>query len=297
MPQNGITGTYDSASGVLTLSGTASVANYQTALRSIGFYSTSNNPTVPTPYRTVTWLVNDGSATQNISSPATSGITIIATNNAPLALAGGSINYTENTAAAPIDTGITLSDIDNTDFVSATITVSSGFTAGDSLSFSNQNGIIGSYNSNTGVLTLNGLSSVSNYQAALRSITYMSTSDHPTALSSNRTVTWVVNDGMATNNLSSAVTSTIVVTPINDAPSATAGSSVTYLENAVPLSIDTALVVTDPDNANLNNRHLDSHGLCHAGKIPDGIAQHHFPFHIGQSHHHRCFAHGVVGCG
>ena len=39
-----ITGSYNSGTGVLTLTGTATVANYQTALRSITFSNTSHNP-------------------------------------------------------------------------------------------------------------------------------------------------------------------------------------------------------------------------------------------------------------
>src|SRR5262249_52821598 len=42
--QNGITGSYDAAHGVLTLSGTSSIANYQTALESIKFNSVGPDP-------------------------------------------------------------------------------------------------------------------------------------------------------------------------------------------------------------------------------------------------------------
>jgi hypothetical protein len=35
--QNGITGSYDASTGTLTLSGVATVANYQTALASIAY--------------------------------------------------------------------------------------------------------------------------------------------------------------------------------------------------------------------------------------------------------------------
>ena len=58
--QNGISATgYNAATGVLTLTGTSSVANYQTALRSVGFRETGDNPTAA---RTVEFKVNDGTA-------------------------------------------------------------------------------------------------------------------------------------------------------------------------------------------------------------------------------------------
>src|SRR5262249_12886366 len=42
--QNGISGSYSATTGVLTLSGAASVANYQTALQSVAYFNSSNLP-------------------------------------------------------------------------------------------------------------------------------------------------------------------------------------------------------------------------------------------------------------
>ena len=88
------------------------------------------------------------------------------------------------------------------------------------LGFTNQNGITGSYSATTGVLTLSGSSSVANYQTALRSVTYFNSSDNP---SQTRTISYQVDDGSAANDASNVVTSTVSVTPVNDAPLATAG--------------------------------------------------------------------------
>ncbi len=69
---NGITGSWDSGNGVLTLSGSASKANYETAFESITYQNT--DATSPnTSDRTITWVVNDGSAN---SSATTSTITV-----------------------------------------------------------------------------------------------------------------------------------------------------------------------------------------------------------------------------
>ena len=48
--QLGITGSYDNNSGVLTLTGTASVADYQTALRSVQYADADSSPTLGTLY-------------------------------------------------------------------------------------------------------------------------------------------------------------------------------------------------------------------------------------------------------
>ena len=53
-----------------------------------------------------------------------------------------------------LDSSLTLSDADNTTLAGATVSITSGFFAGDTLNFTNQNGISGSYDSGTGVLTL-----------------------------------------------------------------------------------------------------------------------------------------------
>jgi subtilisin-like proprotein convertase family protein len=78
--QNGITGSYNSNDGVLTLTGSATVATYQTALATINYFNSSDNPS--TTVRTVTFAVNDGSTT-NESGSAARSITITTINDAP----------------------------------------------------------------------------------------------------------------------------------------------------------------------------------------------------------------------
>jgi VCBS repeat-containing protein len=60
--QNGISGSYAAATGVLTLTGTASLAHYETALRSVTYSSTSDNPAtgVGNADRVVAFAVSDG---------------------------------------------------------------------------------------------------------------------------------------------------------------------------------------------------------------------------------------------
>ena len=71
------------------------------------------------------------------------------------------------------------------------------------------------------MLTLTGSATVADYQTALRSITFSSASDNPTSFGANlsRTISWTANDG-ALN--STAATSTVAVTAVNDAPVVTA---------------------------------------------------------------------------
>src|SRR4029079_16894720 len=89
---------------------------------------------------------------------------------------GSALSYNENSAATAIDAGLTTSDANSANYTGATVSITGGLASGqDVLGFTNQNGISGSYNASTGVLTLSGTSSVANYQTALRSVTYVNT--------------------------------------------------------------------------------------------------------------------------
>jgi VCBS repeat-containing protein len=245
--------------GVLTLSGSSSVANYQAALESVTFDNTTNdNPTNfgANTTRTVTWQVDDGSGSNNLSNAPTSTITITPVNDAPVIGGVAAVNtaYTEQASAVAVDNGVTVTDADSTNLVGATVSITGGLQAGDTLHFSDQNGIsLVSYTG--GVLTLSGSSSVANYQTALASVTFDNlTNDDPTNGGANttRTVTWQVDDGSGSNNLSNAPTSTITITAVDDGPanSVPGAQSVNEDTSLVFSSAHTnAISTSDPDNA------------------------------------------------
>ena len=203
-----ITGTPGSCS--MTLAGSDTVANYNTALRSVKYNNTSDNPS--TSARTVSWQVTDGTFTSNT---ATSTINVAAVNDPPVLTAGATLGYIENDPATPIDTTITITDLDSANLTGATAVITVNCASlEDVLSFTNTVNIIGTPGSCS--MTLAGTDTVANYVAALKSVKYRNSSDNPSGLS--RTVTWQVNDGAASNNLSNTATSTINVTPVNDPP-------------------------------------------------------------------------------
>ncbi len=85
---NGISGTYDSLSGKLTLSGTATVDQYKAALRTVKYSSTSDDPTVngTKPSRTITWTVTDANSDgvgPQTNTLTTSTINVTAVNDVP----------------------------------------------------------------------------------------------------------------------------------------------------------------------------------------------------------------------
>lgn len=264
--QFGVTGSYSSATGVLTLTGDTSPANFQAVLRSVAFSSSSDNPTATSATRTIQTWITDGAGKSNV---LTKTINITAVNDAPVVANGSTVTFTENAAAVTVGGAITITDPDNTTLSSAVVQISSGLTAGDVLGFVNQNGITGSYNTATGVLTLSGVATVAQYQAALRSITYQSTSENPAGTAAARTISFTTNDG-STN--SAVFTSTVNVIGINDAPTLTGlNLPVHFMENTVnaapQLIISGSVTVADVDSADFNT------GALTVAYQPGGDAQ------------------------
>ncbi|MFT5098768.1 MAG: hypothetical protein ACI9HY_000881, partial [Planctomycetaceae bacterium] len=150
----------------------------------------------------------DGQALSNAA------VATISINRPPVISNQNNLAYTENDGPVVIDAALTITDVDDNNIESASISITGGFeSAEDILAFVDANGITGSYSAGTGVLTLTGTATLAEYEAALESITYENSSENPSA--TNRTITWIVNDGDAD---STPVASTIFVTPVNDVP-------------------------------------------------------------------------------
>ena len=208
--QNGITGSYDSVNGILTLTGSATLVDYQAALQSITYVNTSDDPSDLT--RTVTIQVNDGDVDSNVVSR---DINFTAVNDAPTLanIEGVPVSYTEGDPAVSITGNLSLDDLDDVNIESAIVSIGGNLAADDVLNFTDQSSITGNYDSVNGILTLTGSASLVDYQAALQSITYVNTSDNPSDLT--RTVTIQINDGDDNSNV---VSRDINFIAVNDAP-------------------------------------------------------------------------------
>jgi hypothetical protein len=198
--------------GTLKLTGVAVTAGQFVSAADIAVGKLTFNPAADasgSPYATFTFQVQDDGGTANGGAdldptPNTLTINVTPVNDAPVVnITAGSLTYIANQAAKPIDAGLSVIDVDSQNLSGATVAVTAGFAAGqDVLGFADQNGITGSYNPATGVLTLTGSASLANYQSALRSVTYFNSSASPSTAA--RTVTVTVNDGSLSNNTGSA---------------------------------------------------------------------------------------------
>ena len=138
----------------MSLSGVTTKANYQTALRSVKYQNTSQNPS--TLQRTISFTVNDGSANSNTTTRA---ITVTPVNNAPrlTSIEGTKLSYFKGDPPTIITNTILVSDPDNASLVSAEVQITGFYQNGsDLLNFIDANGISGNWDVANGTLSLSG---------------------------------------------------------------------------------------------------------------------------------------------
>ena len=130
----GITATVNGAT--VTLTGTASLAAYQSAIREIGYSSTSSNPS--TEARVVEVTVTDGTSTSNT---AVTTITVTAVNDAPVVVSASSGSVSEEGLANGIADGNGSPDTTNATSFSGKILVSDADGDATTLSVTGPSGI------------------------------------------------------------------------------------------------------------------------------------------------------------
>ncbi|MBB6024891.1 hypothetical protein HNR77_006037 [Paenibacillus sp. JGP012] len=265
-----ITASYDASTGVLTLissGGTATLAQWQNALRGISFSSTSAAP----GQRIISYAVSDGTKT---SAAATHTVEVTVIMLLSLTTSSGSASFVagDNAPSTPviIDSGITVT-ADSTTLASATVAITGNLHVGeDMLGFINDGqtmgDITGSYNAVTGVLTLTssgGTATLAQWQAALRSITYTDTAITPNT--ATRMVSFTVTNGV---DVSNTATRAVTVTATNQKPIVTtSGGSTNYISGvSTPADIDSGLTVSDLDNTTLTSATVSIISNFQAGK-------------------------------
>jgi VCBS repeat-containing protein len=286
----GITSAITTSAGkiTVTLTGSSTFANYQTALHQIVF-STSGDPGADAPNltdRVVTVTVNDGSN----NSQATSTIHITPVNDAPVLQSNSSptVTFTENgISVAPLANGTIVDPDHPADFSGGTFTVAitGGASAGDQVvllggTLFATNGTQLLHDGNV-VGTINGLgtatASVTGLTAAAtptvvdelaRAFGFRTDSDDPST--SDRTLTYTVQDGGHTGGTApglsnvAPVTAVVHVSAVNDAPVNTVPFATQEItQNASNVAIN-GISFTDVDGgANETVQLSTSHGNLH----------------------------------
>lgn len=236
--QGSITGSFDSNTGVLTLTGTAAVADYQLALTTVQYRNSRMNPTAG--FRAVTFSVNDGQITSAevetfinvdgiIQAPtislSTIPFTFVEGTSMPISIAS-SFTVADQDAPLPDDGGL---HVDG-----ATVSISNDVPGEDLLTFTSTSNIIGMFNSAQGVLQLSGRASFAEYQAVLRSVNYENVSEAPSTATRSITISLIAGAMEM-----SAPSVQVSVVSLNNPPSRTSGviDEVTLLQNSAPISL------------------------------------------------------------
>ncbi len=199
-----------------------------------------------------TFAVEDGEGGSIASTVYTIGVTPV--NDLPIVDLNGA-SAGANFAATFIEDGggiaivandLALDDADNPTLASATAVLTNhpdGSAESLSVTVGGTN-IAANYNSATGILMLTGPDSLSNFQAALQSLTYNNTSQDPST--ADRTVEITANDG---TDVSVTRISVLTINAINDAPALVVNAGLTVDAGKSETLDTTVLRVTDVDHA------------------------------------------------
>ena len=106
---NGVTASWNAGTDTLTLTGTATIAVYETLLGEVSYQDTGiNTSSGGHPVRTVTWSANDGTNSYSTTSPVTIDRLPVATNDVALDVAGMTLTTSAASGVLSNDT-----DLDN----------------------------------------------------------------------------------------------------------------------------------------------------------------------------------------
>ncbi|MEX2138898.1 MAG: tandem-95 repeat protein [Pirellulales bacterium] len=206
-----IIASYDSVTGVLTLSGADTAAHYQQVLRTITYNNTSQTPN--TTARTVTFVASDGTDSSNVG---TTTVAVNAVNDAPTNTVPGPQSTNEDTAlvfSSGNGNPISIADLDaGGSAVEVTLTAANG-----AITLSQTTGLSFTAGDGTADAVMTFTGSVANINAALNGLSFAPTANYNGAAS----LQIVTNDQGNTGSsgaLSDSDTVNITVNAVNDAP-------------------------------------------------------------------------------
>ncbi|MBL8471211.1 MAG: DUF4347 domain-containing protein, partial [Rhodocyclaceae bacterium] len=290
-----ITGSYNSGTGVLTLSSsgsTATNAQWQAALEAVKYQNSSLTPN--TSSRTVSFVITD--AASNTSSTVNKTVTV-ASNSAPAIanLNGDSNTYYAGGGAVKLDSGTaaSTSDTDTASFNGGNVTVhvsanaqsgedALGIDTSGSVALSSGTSVgstvivggvaIGSIASNGDgvgghdlIVTLNSNATPTRVSTLLDALTYNNTAAGiPNTATRSLQVT--VNDGRGGTSPAASVSMAINAAPVLTASGGSASFTAGDNTTSTPVAIDSGIQVSDNASATLASGTVSISGNFHSGE-------------------------------
>ncbi|MEN5301117.1 DUF4347 domain-containing protein [Pseudomonas sp. TWI628] len=203
---------------------------------------------------TKTNTTTSGGTSAYSSQVDTATVVVSAVNDRPVVtVTGTAAIWTEGNNVVSdrivVDSGVSLSDPDGPNPLTASVRLLTYYSSQDSLAFANDGlsmgNIVGTWNAGTGILTLTSAgntATAAEFQAAMRAVTYGNASDTPNTTS--RTVQFQVTDGDGLSSI--AVTRDITLVAVNDSPTISAPASQQIIED-VPTALG-SITFSDVDS-------------------------------------------------
>ena len=267
--QNGISGSWNLGTGRLTLTGTATIADYETALRSITYTNTSEDPSTAT--RTVSFAVNDGDIDSNTQ---TRDINVSKANDAPIITDGPDTSSLTETDSGLTDSGtLTVSDIDQADTVTAAVdSVSVSGTGSGSVPPTLDNATLLSFLTVSPTAILDNTETTDtlawDFNSGAEAFDFLADGE---TLVLTYTVSATDDAGIP---LSDTETVTVTITGTNDAPVITGGPDTSSLtESDAGLTDNGSFTVSDSDLTDVVSASVDSVtvGGTGVGSVPPAL--------------------------
>jgi hypothetical protein len=219
----GLSVSWDSLTGTISINGNGTLDTYRDILRSIQYQNISLS--VTQGIRTISTTITDESLT---SLAGLKDVNVIAINDAPIISVGTLSSFTENSAAVSVFPDLTLSDIDSASIQGAILRITGGYLPNsDLLSLVNTSTISANWNTTTATLSLVGDASITEYETALRQIRFSSSSDN--LIDTTRSFLLEVTDSAGAK--ASTTLANFSITPVNDSPVVNLSSSINVGED------------------------------------------------------------------
>lgn len=262
---HGITGSWDSGTGILSLTGTATAAQWQDVLRSVSYENLGELPS--TAARTVRFEIGDGTTTVT----ADRSIGVASVNDAPtLAGPGGPYAATEQTWLS-LAGGWTVGDVDAASgILKLTLTVDSGIlrvVAGSS-------GVSISGNETAAVEVTGQLAQLNAMLAGSggAAFAYKNDSDTPPAQATLGLLLSDQGHGGSGGARTATASAALDITAVNDLPVLAANTGATVDEGGSLVITSTMLKLTDLDDTADHRRYTVGSLPAHGGLLLSGAA-------------------------
>ncbi len=238
-----ITASWDAATRTLTLSGVASIAEYEAAIKAVTFTATEGGVS-----RSILVSVTDDTEKESLV-PGAAVVTVIGL--PPVVAVAGLPIFRLGGSPVKVVSSVSITDVDSENLSKATLTIGSlGYRAGDVLAYNAIDGsaITASWDAATRTLTLSGVASIAEYEAAIKAVTFTATEGGV-----SRAISVSVVDDTDKESL---VPGAAVVTVIGLPPVVTVAGLPIFRLGGAPVKVVSSVDITDGDSEHLSKATL-----------------------------------------